>query len=215
MFSVPVDNRVPGFRVGEPEFVPGFRLSVDGSPLPDPPPFSTPQDPAGWTSAWARPLYVDARGDQPGFLERNVPSWSDVQDAADWLWPRMNAAVNGAYSIFPGTYDAARGLARGIGLLGPEEFRRIGQEADFAGDSVERIVRHPGAAHRAADNALTILAQNPLIFPYLAGRVAMGTFTGLGPAADMGGFLRALENGHDLIDAVIQHGVGGLPSTRP
>jgi hypothetical protein len=223
MFSIPVDALSPGFRLREPDDTPGFRVSNDspgfrvsddglvrsdrvpvgGSPM---------RDPAQWTTNWARPLYVNANGGPSDFFGR---LFSDVQDAAEWAGTNANAVVNGAYSIFPGTYDELRALARGVGLLGPEEFRRFGQEADFIGDSLGQIVRHPGAAYRAATDALSVLAQNPLLIPYFLGRVPMGYFTGLGPVAAMGGALRAVENGHNLIDSILQHGVVGVPSARP
>jgi hypothetical protein len=40
----------------------------------------------------------------------------------------------------------------------------------------------------------------------------MGYFTGLGLPAMAGGALRAVENGHNLVDAIIQNGIGGIPS---
>jgi hypothetical protein len=57
------------------------------------------------------------------------PFFSNIEDAAAWL----NSAVNGAYPVFPGVYNAGRSLARGTGLLGADEFRRFGQEADAIG----------------------------------------------------------------------------------
>ena len=40
----------------------------------------------------------------------------------------------------------------------------------------------------------------------------MGYFSGLGLGAMAGDALRAVENGHNLIDAVIQYGAAGIPS---
>lgn len=57
------------------------------------------------------------------------PFFSNLEEAAAWV----NAAVNGAYSVLPGVYDAGRAVARGTGLMGGDEFRRFGQEAEAIG----------------------------------------------------------------------------------
>jgi hypothetical protein len=130
-----------------------------------------------------------------------------------------NATVNGAYSTLDNTYDAGRAVARGIGVLGPEEFRRFGQEADFIGASLGpvlgqvgpalgQIAKHPGPAARAAYH---VWKKEPLLPFYLAGRAGMGAITGLGPAAIAGGALRAVEDGHNLVDAIVYPGVLGRP----
>jgi len=124
-----------------------------------------------------------------------------------------NALVNGANSTLGNSVDAGRAVARGVGLLGPDEFRRFGQEADFIGTSLGRIgpalgriIDHPGLAARAAGRAL---AEEPLLPFYLAGRMGMGALTGLGPAAMAGGLLRAVEDGHNLVDAIVYPGIQG------
>lgn len=133
-----------------------------------------------------------------------------------------NALVNGAYSTLGNSYDAARAVGRGVGVLGREEFRRFGQEADLIGASLGQvgpalgqiglvlgqIVEHPKLTAQAAGR---FLAANPLLPFYFAGRVGMGSVTGLGPVAMAGGALRAVEDGHDLIDSLVQ---GGLLGTR-
>jgi hypothetical protein len=213
MFSVPVDARVPGFRVGQPGEVPGFRLADDGSIRNDAASAgASPQYPGQWTSKWAGPLYVDASGRPPDFFDRLGSTLADVPDAADWVGTRANAVVNGAYSVFPGTYNALRAVARGAGLLGPEEFRRFGQEADAIGNSLGRAVKYPDLAYHASLEAARVaLESNPLLPYYSAGRGRMGFATRLGGAATAGDALRAVENGHDLIDAIIQYGISGIP----
>jgi len=103
-------------------------------------------------------------------------------------------------------------VARGVGLLGPEEFRRFGQEADAIGNSLGQAVKHPDLAYHASlEAARAALASNPLLYYYGLGRILMGGATRLGPAAFAGDALRAVENGHDLIDAIVKYGVSGIP----
>jgi hypothetical protein len=99
-------------------------------------------------------------------------------------------------------YNAARTVARGTGLLGQEEFRRFGQEADVVGGALGRIVRHPGASARIARDAVSELDEDPLFRYYMGGRAAMGALMSLGPAAMAGDSRRAIERGHDVIDAL-------------
>ena len=42
------------------------------------------------------------------------PFFSNLKEAAAW----MTAAVNGAYSVFPGVYNAGRAVVRGTRLMG-------------------------------------------------------------------------------------------------
>ncbi len=186
MFGDLPDRGSPGFRVGRPEDPPGFRVS-DGGLHP-------------------------ANSGTPGFFAGVGPFLADLQDVAEKVGARANAVMNGAYSVFPGAYSAARAVARGVGVLGPDEFRRFGQEADLIGAAAGQVASHPRLAACAARDAVSILADNPLLPYYLAGRGFMGYFSGLGLGAMAGDALRAVENGHDLIDAVIQHGAAGIPS---
>jgi hypothetical protein len=139
------------------------------------------------------------------------PFFSNLKEAAAWV----NAAVNGAYSVLPGTYKAGRALARGTGLMGTDEFRRFGQEADAIGAGLGKLVDRPELAVRAVQEAWPILRDNPRMWPYLGGRAAMGIFTRLGPAAVAGDALRAVEKGHNLADAFLYHGILGNPSKDP
>ena len=182
-----------------------------GDPIVGRPPS---QDPARWTSNPAASRYVNASGNPSSISERFGPFLADVRDAAEAVGTRANAVVNGAYSVFPGTYNAIRAGGRGIGLLGPEEFRRFGQEADSIGTTLGQIAEHPGAAARVSRDALSVLDSNPLFRYYMFGRAAMGLLTGLGPAAMAGDALRAVEKGHNMIDAY-KYGIQGTPSSGP
>ena len=116
----------------------------------------------------------------------------------------------GAYSVLPGTYDAGRAFARGSGLLGSEELRRFDQEMDVTAAALEQIAKHPRPAVRAAGRALSTL-WDPVLLPHVAGRMVAGYFSGLGPLAAMGDTLRAIENGHNLVDAIVYSGFQGRP----
>jgi hypothetical protein len=188
-------DEVPGFRVGQPdqvpglhnfkppqEAVPGFRMNSDGSaqssyPTAGNPPLLHPvqwaADPAG---------YLNARG----ISQRSVTLGDLVARVANRIGTHANAVVNGAYSVFPGVYNAGRAVARGTGLLGQEEFRRFGQEADVVGGSLGQIAKHPEAAARIAGRAVSKLDEDPLFRYHMAGRAGMGVLTGLGPAAMAG-----------------------------
>ena len=148
--------------------------------------------------------------------------YEQLRDGAKAAGSAANALANGAYSTLGNSYDAVRAVARGVGLLGPEEFRRFGQEADFIGASLGQIgpalgqigpalgqiVDHPRLAARAAGRALK---EEPLLPFYLGGRLGMGVITGLGPTAMAGGLLRAVEDGHNLVDAIAYPGIQGRP----
>ena len=57
--------------------------------------------------------------------------YEQLRDGAKAVGSAANAAVNGAYSTLDNIQRRRRAIARGVGLLGPDEFRRFGQEADF------------------------------------------------------------------------------------
>ncbi len=48
----------------------------------------------------------------------------------------------------------------------------------------------------------------------LNGRAATGTVTGMGPAALIGDTTRAVENGHNIVDALMKGGLPGLPEKK-
>lgn len=216
-FGIGRADGVPGFRVGQldqvpglhnfkPPQVPGFRVDSDdparsgystGGELPLLHPVQWAAEPAGHRNA----LSVSPKPVTLGDLAVRV---------ANRIGTHANAVVNGAYSVFPGVYEAGRAVARGTGLLGQEEFRRFGQEADFVGGSLGKIAGHPEASARIARRAVSKLDEDPLFRYYMVGRAAMGALTGLGPAAMAGNVLRAIESGHDVIDA-FKYGVQGRP----
>jgi hypothetical protein len=213
----------PGFRVGPPdqvpglhnfkppqEVVPGFRVNADGSARVGYPPAGNTAflEPVQWTAEPAG--HRDARG-----ISHKPVTLGDLAGrVANRIGTHANAVVNGAYSVFPGVYDAGRAVARGTGLLGQEEFRRFGQEADVVGGLLGGVARHPEASVRIARQAISSLDEDPLFRYYMAGRAAMGFLTGLGPAAMAGDALRAIERGHTAIDAY-KYGVQGrLPAER-
>jgi hypothetical protein len=169
---------------------------------------------------------IDSNGEPPGFnvvepgfrvfddgsvatygSDLGRPFFANLEDAAAWV----NAAVNGAYSVIPGLYNAGRAEARGVGLLGGNEFRRFGQEADAIGTGLIEAVKRPELVGRAASEAWGAMRENPLLFPYFAGRLAMGFGTRLGPVAAMGDALRAVENGHNWLDGIFYNGILGVP----
>jgi hypothetical protein len=76
-------------------------------------------------------------------------------------------------------------------------------------------VKHPGLSSRTAREALPVLASDPLLPYYAAGRLFMGGLTRLGPVATVGDALRAVENGHNFLNSVFYHGVEGIPSVSP
>jgi hypothetical protein len=210
-------DEVPGFRVGQldqvpglhnfkPPQVPGFRVNSDGSARSSDPtagespllhPVQWAAEPAGYRNAL-------------GVAQKPVTLVDLATRVANRIGTHANAVVNGAYSVFPGVYSAGRAVARGTGLLGQEEFGRFGQEADFVGGSLGKIAEHPEASARMARRAVSKLDEDPLFRYYMAGRAAMVALTGLGPAAMAGDALRAIESGHDVIDA-FKHGVQGKP----
>jgi hypothetical protein len=88
-------------------------------------------DPVDGNPSWqdpARTSYANARDNRSSFFDRFEPFLTDVQDAAQAVGTRANAVVNGAYSVFPRTYNAIRALGRGIGVLGPEEFGALARK---------------------------------------------------------------------------------------
>lgn len=117
--------------------------------------------------------------------------------------------VNGAYSVFPGVYNAGRAVARRTGLLGWDELQRAGQESNAIGEVLTRAAERPGTTLRTAGRALSALDEDPLFRYDTAGRALMGIATGLGPAASDA--LRAIERGHNAIDAFRQ-GIQGTPT---
>lgn len=196
----PKEN-VPGLHAWRPiEDVPGFRLANADSGQP----YS--YTPVRWTPTPSAP---------------RLSFWDDVRDAAGQLGEKANAVVEGAYSILPGTGNFFRAAGRGLGFYGPEEAKRFRQEMRAAGQGIRFIANDPVQAARLAyEGGSAAFQAQPLLPYYLGGRAGMGALLAVNrlpfaPFAVAGDALRALENGHNLIDAGV-HGVIGTPSgARP
>lgn len=201
----------PEVPLASPAGVPGFRVGADGTvrSLEDSTGLSPSYTPVRWTPGSSEAPRGASAPDDWG---AKLSFWDDLRGAAERLGTRANAVVNGAYSVFPGVYNAARAVGRGVGLLGADEFRRFDQEAEFAGGALTKAAQHPGLAYRAAGSIVSTLDQDPLFRYYMAGRALMGLATGMGPAAMAGDALRALETGHNWADAFRQGVRGKLPT---
>jgi|FEC22Drversion2_1045045.scaffolds.fasta_scaffold00240_17 hypothetical protein len=198
----------PGFNVeppAEPE-APGFRLNADGAVPGQPPAYI----PVGWTPN------ADAYGNaEIAMSDSYGPSfWSDFSDTARKFGEGVKAMGEGVYSIAPGTVNFARGMGRGLGLYGPEEAQRFYREMDATGQGLRFIANNPELSARMARDgmALAFKAQ-PALPLHIAGRVgasALLSHLGVPPLALFGDAFRALEDGHDFIDA-IGRGISGTP----
>lgn len=160
-------------------------------------------------------LVSEAEEDTAANLQVGTSIAVSATAAANVVAPRANAFVNGAYSVIPGVGDAIYQAARGTGVLGPQEFQNFDVESQFVGDVVTTMVQHPQATYTVATDILSVLDQDPLFRYYVAGRLAFGFATGLGPAASLGNTLQAVQNGHNVVDSIIQNGFSGLSSTGP
>jgi hypothetical protein len=216
-FSVRPNFRGPGFNVREPEEeVPGFRLNADGTVGKASPPAAkvggNPFDifepqPSG---VWPPPYLALAGGvgAAPGNITRGA-FLDDIKELPGAIGDRLGAMANGAYSVFPGVYNAGRAAARGLGLLGPEEAERFRRELELIRSSANAIVDRPADAARAAYYGADGRFGDPLLKWHLLGRGAMGYLARVGPVplapvALVGDTLRAFENGRqNLIDALL------------
>jgi hypothetical protein len=133
----------------------------------------------------------------------------DIKDLPEAVGDRVGALAKGAYSVFPGVYNAGRAAARGLGFLGAEEAERFRRELELVRNSAKAIAEHPGGAARAAYHGADQRFEDPLLKYHLLGRGAMGYLARvgpvpLGPVALIGDTLRAFENGRqNLVDAVL------------
>lgn len=120
----------------------------------------------------------------------------------------------GAWSVAIGTSNSARFLARASGVLGQREKERSKQEAAELEKFVKRY-NDDEEFRELVNQEIRALARDftfddPVSVKwYMAGRVGFGMATGFGPAASLGDFLRALENGHNQVDSLIKGGVFG------
>ena len=197
---------VPGFNVEPPTEpdVPGFRMNADGSMRTDGTAVgrSPSYIPVGWT-----PI-ADDYGNAEIALSNSAGQPAEA----------AKALIEGAYSLGPGVVNYARGMARGLGLYGPEESQRFTREVDATGHGMRFIAKNPELSARMALEGIdTALKTQPMLLPRLGGRVGAGVLLGyaglpwLPPLAMFGDAFRALENGDDLITA-LGRGVAGTPS---
>jgi RHS repeat-associated protein len=125
---------------------------------------------------------------------------------------KVNAFVNGAYSVVPGVGNALYQATRGAGLLGPQEYNRSVQETDVLLIGAQEAAKNRQQAYDIVKEvAITAYNNEPLLPYYFAGRLTMGILTGLGPAATLGDTLNGLEKGHNAIDAFVLKGIHGIP----
>jgi hypothetical protein len=205
-------DNVPGFRVADPGFhvtEPGTRVGNDG--LTQGLDFLTGATLSFTPVRWGND---DAASDNasPSF-------WDDVGNVAKTVGENANAAIDGAYSIFPGTANFFRAAGRGLGLYGPEEAQRFRTEMSAARTGLEYIAKDPVETARLASHGISEAFQaQPLLTPYLIGRFGMGVGLALNrlpfaPLAIAGDAMNALEKGHNFIDA-LGYGVGSPSQER-
>lgn len=129
---------------------------------------------------------------------------------------KISTWIEGSWSVVEGTGNGLRFIARGTGLMGPEERARFNQE----GAEVDKFIKryNEDSAFRSEVNkALSqkAAALNTEEMKWrLNGRAATGTVTGMGPAALIGDTTRAVENGHNIVDALMKGGLPGLPEKK-
>lgn len=101
--------------------------------------------------------------------------------------------------------------------MGAEEQARWSQEGAGVDQFVERYRTDPEFKRQvdqmAVDKAKELYRNNQdgEMKWFVTGRLGVGAATGLGPAASIGDATRAVENGHNTVDALIRGGVLGRP----
>lgn len=230
--ATPIEE-VPGLHAWRSaEDLPGFRMNMNGS-MRDahiPQPFSdagNPFDPSsqlGLTATFTPVGNGSLR--QPPRENVNIKTpyptgsstypdasiWEKIRDS-DWLIPRVEAAMDGAISIVPGTWNAARAVGRAAGAAGKEEAKRFDREMEFIGKALGLAADHPDITARVAVEMASELFEDPLLPYHVGGRVLAGSVLRAGPIplgviATIGDTLRAVEKGYRFPDAVRQGSVG-------
>lgn len=133
---------------------------------------------------------------------------------------KLKAMGEGMFSVVTGTGNAFRFIGRGTGLMGEEERLRFNQEGEAA-DSFARKLRDDPEFRKLVSASVTTEAQKFLhdnqdgwMKWFVTGRAVTGIFTGFGPAAFIGDFTRAVENGHGMVEALFPGGVAGQPEKK-
>jgi hypothetical protein len=206
-FAIGPHDDVPGFRVKATEDVPGFRVPDDGLPRPD---FLTGRLPSQG--------YVNVNSPYPyfpvgGSAHPDATLWDKIRDP-DWIMPRATAAIDGAISIVPGTWNAIRAIGRAAGIAGKAEAKRFDDEMEFIGGVLAQAAKHPEPVARAAREVASELAKDPLLPYYGGGRFLAGSLLRvgpipLGPIAFIGDALRAAEKGHNNVPDFIRRSILG------
>ncbi len=130
---------------------------------------------------------------------------------------KTKAFFRGAWSVVTGTGNSLRFVARGTGLMGAEEQARWSQEGAAVDQFFDRRASDPEfrqQTNRLAVDQAKQFYQNNMdgeMKWFMTGRLGVGAATGLGPAASIGDMTRAVENGHNTIDAAIRGGLFGRP----
>ncbi|THC44302.1 NBR1-Ig-like domain-containing protein [Massilia sp. Mn16-1_5] len=125
------------------------------------------------------------------------------------------AALQGIWSVFTGAGNSIRFVARGIGVLGPEEKKKWNEESKRVDDFVSRYRNDPAFKREvdqgARDVAGKVLTENSngAGKAYISARAATGIITGLGPAAVIGDTVRAVEQGNGMAESLISGGILG------
>jgi len=121
----------------------------------------------------------------------------------------VGAIGDGAYSSLEGVGNAARFVGRSIGLYGSDEINRSDREIRAAAEAVKDagklLMDSPEArsfAAHAAEDAAAAYWRDEKNRYFLLGRGGFGLLTDLGPVAMIGDATRALEKGHNAIDAL-------------
>ena len=101
--------------------------------------------------------------------------------------------------------------------MGADELTRFDQE----GAEVDKFVKryNEDTEFRREVNKVFVMRARELNTEEmkwrLNGRAATGIMTGLGPAALIGDTTRAVENDHNIVDALMKGGLPGKPERKP
>jgi RHS repeat-associated protein len=168
-------------------------------------------------------LYAYVDNDPLNFVD---PS-GEVREASNRAVQFATAFGEGAWSVPRANYYAVRHVARGTGMMGSEELARFNQEAHVVDMAVCQYSENPAAFNEALGYAVkgldTALSTSESLRRYVsarvAGRVAAGViltpvFWPVGPLATIGDTVRAVESGHDIVDAVVYGGALGHPHSN-
>lgn len=129
----------------------------------------------------------------------------------DWA----TGIMEGMGSVPRGIFYALRSMARGSGLLGAAEQLQWQQEQQAFDLFVDRYTSDAEFRSLVKQQAISLLrlytAENstPYMKAYFASRMATNAITGTGLVASSGDAWKSIENGHDILDALIKGGVLG------